>query len=42
MWFLIDNVDSNENLPDIIFLNINMPIMDGWYFVDEYVKLKSA
>ncbi|MEQ9403188.1 MAG: response regulator [Cyclobacteriaceae bacterium] len=26
-------------LPDLIFLDINMPEMDGWDFVDEYVKL---
>jgi len=40
MWFLIDNIADNENLPDIIFLDINMPIMDGWQFLEEYVKLK--
>ncbi len=26
-------------LPDLIFLDINMPEMDGWDFVDEYVKI---
>jgi len=40
MWFLIDNIANNENLPDIIFLDINMPIMDGWQFLEEYVKIK--
>jgi len=40
MWFFNDNVNNNENLPDIIFLDINMPIMDGWQFLDEYLKLK--
>jgi CheY-like chemotaxis protein len=40
MWFLIDNIANNENLPDIIFLDINMPIMDGWQFLTEYIKLK--
>lgn len=30
--------------PDIILLDINMPIMDGWQFMDEFVKFvdKSA
>lgn len=28
-----------NGLPDLIFLDINMPEMDGWDFVDEYVKL---
>ncbi len=38
--FLIDNIGNNENVPDIIFLDINMPIMDGWQFLDEYVQIK--
>ncbi len=40
IWFLADNLSNSENLPDIIFLDINMPIMDGWQFLDEFVKIK--
>ena len=38
--FLTDNVSNNENLPDIIFLDVNMPVMDGWQFLEEYLCIK--
>lgn len=33
---------TNEDylLPDIILLDINMPVMDGWEFINEFAKLK--
>lgn len=31
---------ENDSLPDVIFLDINMPTMDGWDFVTEYNELK--
>jgi len=27
---------SKEALPDVIFLDLNMPIMNGWEFLDEF------
>jgi CheY-like chemotaxis protein len=30
---------SSNDLPDIIFLDVNMPEMDGWDFIDEFEKL---
>jgi CheY-like chemotaxis protein len=28
-----------DSLPDVILLDINMPIWDGWDFLDEFIKL---
>lgn len=37
-----DNLKSiilmGENLPEIILLDLNMPVWDGWQFLDEFTK----
>lgn len=37
--YLKDN-PGEENLPDLILLDVNMPIMNGWQFLEEYSRLK--
>lgn len=41
---LYNALESNADLPDIILLDINMPIMDGWEFMEEmgFIKPKLA
>ncbi|QIE59472.1 response regulator [Rasiella rasia] len=33
-------IESKEELPDLILLDLNMPIMDGWQFLDNFTKIK--
>jgi CheY-like chemotaxis protein len=35
----LETLKGPEPLPDIILLDINMPAMDGWEFLDEYSQL---
>jgi CheY-like chemotaxis protein len=37
--FLKKLIEDGEDLPDFIFLDVMMPNMDGWAFLDEYAKL---
>jgi YesN/AraC family two-component response regulator len=38
----IQYLTSNQNkVPDVILLDINMPIMDGWDFLNEFSNIKN-
>ncbi len=36
---LLSEAKSNGETPDVIFLDLNMPGLDGWDFMDEYKKI---
>lgn len=38
--FLNSVHDQPDELPEIILLDLNMPVMDGWGFLEEYLLLK--
>jgi CheY-like chemotaxis protein len=38
--FFKENTDNPDLLPEIILLDLSMPIMDGWQFLQEYTKIK--
>jgi len=40
--YLIPKLLANDTLPDVILLDLNMPIMDGWQVLDELVKISSS
>ena len=39
MQSLTELADNNQLLPEIILLDINMPIMNGWEFMEAFMKL---
>lgn len=40
--FIKANISNPETLPDVIFLDINMPAMDGWEFIDGFNPIASS
>lgn len=35
-------VVDKTDLPDVILLDLSMPIMDGWNFLEEFAKVKTV
>ena len=39
--FLKEHAKETDTLPDYIFLDINMPFVDGWMFLEDFATLKT-
>ena len=39
--FLKEHARETDTLPDYIFLDINMPFVDGWMFLEDFATLKT-
>jgi CheY-like chemotaxis protein len=39
---VIRNAKDGSALPDLILLDVNMPIMNGWQFVEEYNRMAAS
>ena len=40
--YLLARAEDPDNLPNLILLDINMPILDGWDFLAEFDKIKKC
>lgn len=40
LQYLEKNATNANLLPDLLFLDINMPIVDGWMFLEDFEKIK--
>lgn len=39
MLYFLEHAATPSMLPDLVFLDINMPLMNGWQFLDEFERL---
>ena len=37
---LKDALAAKEELPDLMLVDLNMPVMDGWEFIEQFEKLE--
>lgn len=41
LGFLKENAKNADSLPDVILLDLNMPVIDGWDFLEAFAKFQA-
>ncbi|HEY0056687.1 MAG TPA: response regulator [Pedobacter sp.] len=39
--FFKENIDNCTLLPDVIFVDLNMPVINGWQFLEQFQSIKT-
>ncbi|MBC7653798.1 MAG: response regulator [Oligoflexus sp.] len=37
--YLLENKDDVTPMPEVIIIDVNMPVLDGWGFINEFQKI---
>ena len=40
LLYYVNNASLAQNLPDIVILDLRMPLMNGWEYLDAYTELE--
>ncbi|MEO6630762.1 MAG: response regulator [Mucilaginibacter sp.] len=40
--YFLENKEDPQKIPDLVFLDLSMPYMDGWQFLDKFMANKFA
>jgi CheY-like chemotaxis protein len=40
LHYLEEHASEEGEIPDVLFLDINMPLVDGWMFMEDFIDLK--
>lgn len=40
LHYLEEHASEDGDIPDVLFLDINMPLVDGWMFMEDFIDLK--
>jgi len=40
LHYLEEHASEDGEIPDVLFLDINMPLVDGWMFMEDFIDLK--